>query len=202
MSFTQEVSVPARATALTLATHLDAARPLAERMAAVDAVIRHTMADIVAYIRTNITDPQAREDVAQDTWTDFAQAIRDGQYHDWGIAPLHYLMAIARRRIRHYQTHDPAHCQHEIALPDDEGHNFVLAGDETTTTELKSDFDAYFDQMLNLLAEEDRVLAQLWRQGYTVPDIAAATGRQYRSAWNVVQRMLTLMRRVCPADFQ
>jgi DNA-directed RNA polymerase specialized sigma24 family protein len=181
--------------ALMLATQLDTHSPLAIRERAILAAIQRYTIPIVGFIRSRVQDHHMREDLAQDVWEAFTQAVRQGRFQDRGIDPLHYLMGIARRRVAQYHTRDPLHCYLEVPLPEDDLLERIAIGDDIATTDLRLELDQYINAAWEQMLDEERVVARLWRQGYSPCEIAEYTHMQYRTAWRLTNRVVTLISR-------
>jgi RNA polymerase sigma factor (sigma-70 family) len=194
------LQIPLPATPEELAAHLDAGRPLAERHAALDALVVRLQIPLMTYLRSQIADSDARLDCYQEIWSAVTEAIRDGDFHDRGIDPRAYIFMFARNRVKLYQTRDRRHLHQNISLSDEVAEE-LAADDLLAHLDAIVDFDRYFHLAMERVPPEDRAILTLWRQAdASISEIAMQVGRSHRAIWDIIQRFSRAFRFVCPQD--
>jgi DNA-directed RNA polymerase specialized sigma24 family protein len=191
---------PTISSASYISSRLDARQPKEIRRQAVAELRSLCNHNLCAYLAQRVNDIYARQDLEQEVWTDLLQAVLEGAYNDLGIDPQHYVMGFARNRVRSYWVRNPRHTNSEISLADNNEPDGPLASDVLYAAELRSDFEQIFRQVMDMIPSDDHQVAILWRQNWTVREIADATKREYRAIWDKVQRLIILFRRICPQD--
>ncbi|MBA3822326.1 MAG: sigma-70 family RNA polymerase sigma factor [Ktedonobacterales bacterium] len=183
-----------------LAIRLDAARPLDERLAALDALVVRLQAQLMTYLRQQIPDGEARLDCHQEIWRAVTEAIRAGEFHDRGIDPRAYIFRFARNRVKQYQTRDRRHLHQDISLSDELAEE-LAAEDVCAHLDDVVDFDRYFYLALERVPPDDHAILAIWRQAdASLSEIAAQFGRSHRAVWDIVQRFARAFQHVCPHD--
>jgi RNA polymerase sigma factor (sigma-70 family) len=185
---------------LLLAEQLDAHQPDAIRERAIAATIQHYQPAMLRFIRSRVDDFHMREDLAQDVWTDFTQAVRRGEFHDRGLEPIRFLMGMARNRVKNYQTRDPQHCRIEVPLPRDDVLERIATVDDITEADTRLLLDHYIQQAVGVMTDEEQIIAHLLRQGYSIREIATATNTEYHVNWKKTKRVLDLIARLVDDD--
>jgi len=180
---------------LTLATQLDARSPVTIREQAIVVAIQRYQVPVARFIRNHVQDIYMREDLVQDVWALFTKAVKEGRFHDRAIDPLHYLIRMARICVAHYHTRDPRFRHPEVSLLEEDLLERIAGGDDIETADLRLELDQYISAVWGQMTEEEQEVARLWRQGYSPSEIAEYTHREYRSAWKLTNRVVTLISR-------
>jgi DNA-directed RNA polymerase specialized sigma24 family protein len=187
--------------ALTLAMQLDAQSPETVRDQAIVEAIQRYQIPITRFIRSHVQDVHMREDLAQDVWAVFTKAVKEGRFHDRAIDPLHYLIRMARIRVAHYHSRDPRFRHPEVPLLEEDLLERIVSGDDIAAADLRLELDQYISAALGKMTDEEQEVARLWRQGYSPCEIADYTDKEYRAAWKLTNRVVTLISRAAQYIF-